>query len=155
MLPPFLNGCAVFATKHALALAHASGGGKCKRRVPYPKCNGGRRRRSAQAQRGRLGCLLSRARGRASQQVRFPCLARSARRCFCFRGRTRREGEETATEFLRRVGRPEEAAEAAVWLCGDAVSYVTGQSMVVDGGLTVGRDESFVLPVFENAYSRQ
>src|SRR3984885_13865334 len=53
-----LNGCAVFATKHALALAHASGGGKCKRRVPYPECNGGRRRRSAQAQRGRLGCLL-------------------------------------------------------------------------------------------------
>jgi hypothetical protein len=45
----------VFAYKHALALAHASGGGKCKRRVPYPECNGGRRRRSAQAQRGRLG----------------------------------------------------------------------------------------------------
>jgi hypothetical protein len=38
MLPPFLNGRAVFATKHALALAHASGGGKCKRRVPYPEC---------------------------------------------------------------------------------------------------------------------
>jgi hypothetical protein len=38
MLPPFLNGCAVFATKHALALAHASGGGKRKRRVPYPEC---------------------------------------------------------------------------------------------------------------------
>jgi hypothetical protein len=33
MLSPFLNGCAVFAAKHALALAHASGGGKCKRRV--------------------------------------------------------------------------------------------------------------------------
>jgi hypothetical protein len=27
--PPFLNGCAVFAHKHALALAHASEGGKC------------------------------------------------------------------------------------------------------------------------------
>src|ERR1700733_9439442 len=53
-----LNGCAVFANKHALALAHASGGGKCKRRVPYPECKGGRRRRSAQAQCGRLGCLL-------------------------------------------------------------------------------------------------
>ncbi len=32
-----LNGPAVFAYKHALALAHASGGGKCKRRVPYPE----------------------------------------------------------------------------------------------------------------------
>jgi len=35
-----------------------------------------------------------------------------------------------------RVGRPEEAAEAAVWLCSEAASYVTGQSMIVDGGLT-------------------
>jgi hypothetical protein len=27
----------VFVSKHALALAHANGGGKCKRRVPYPE----------------------------------------------------------------------------------------------------------------------
>jgi NAD(P)-dependent dehydrogenase (short-subunit alcohol dehydrogenase family) len=39
---------------------------------------------------------------------------------------------------LGRVGRPEEAAEAAVWLCSDAASYVTGHSMIVDGGLTAG-----------------
>jgi NAD(P)-dependent dehydrogenase (short-subunit alcohol dehydrogenase family) len=31
---------------------------------------------------------------------------------------------------------PEEAAEAAVWLCSDAASYVMGHSMIVDGGLT-------------------
>jgi NAD(P)-dependent dehydrogenase (short-subunit alcohol dehydrogenase family) len=37
---------------------------------------------------------------------------------------------------LQRIGRPEEAAEAAVWLCSDAASYVTGHSMIVDGGLT-------------------
>ena len=35
-----------------------------------------------------------------------------------------------------RIGRPEEAAEAAVWLCSDAASYVTGHSMIVDGGMT-------------------
>jgi NAD(P)-dependent dehydrogenase (short-subunit alcohol dehydrogenase family) len=35
-----------------------------------------------------------------------------------------------------RVGRPEEAAPAALWLCSDAASYITGQSMIVDGGLT-------------------
>lgn len=28
----------------------------------------------------------------------------------------------------------EEVAEAAVWLCSEAASYVTGHSMVVDGG---------------------
>src|SRR6266852_3902904 len=37
---------------------------------------------------------------------------------------------------LGRIGRPEEAAEVAVWLCSDAASYVTGHSMIADGGLT-------------------
>lgn len=37
---------------------------------------------------------------------------------------------------LRRIGRPEEAAEAAAWLCCDASTYVTGHSMIVDGGWT-------------------
>lgn len=33
-----------------------------------------------------------------------------------------------------RLGLPEEIAEAAVWLCSDRASFVTGDSMVVDGG---------------------
>jgi NAD(P)-dependent dehydrogenase (short-subunit alcohol dehydrogenase family) len=37
---------------------------------------------------------------------------------------------------LGRIGRPEEAAEAAVWLCSDASSYVTGNALIVDGGMT-------------------
>jgi len=37
---------------------------------------------------------------------------------------------------LQRIGNPEEAAEAALWLCSDAASYVTGHSMIVDGGAT-------------------
>lgn len=32
-----------------------------------------------------------------------------------------------------RMGRPEEMAEAAVWLCSDAASFVSGESMLVDG----------------------
>ena len=35
-----------------------------------------------------------------------------------------------------RIGRPDEAAQAALWLCSDAASYVTGLSMIVDGGVT-------------------
>jgi len=35
---------------------------------------------------------------------------------------------------LKRRGTPEEIAEAAVWLCSDAASYVTGHSLIVDGG---------------------
>jgi len=46
------------------------------------------------------------------------------------------EGQITQLIPLGRVGHPEEAAEAVVWLCSDAASYVTGHSMIVDGGLT-------------------
>ena len=35
---------------------------------------------------------------------------------------------------LKRRGTPEEIAEAAVWLCSDAASYITGHAMVIDGG---------------------
>ena len=35
---------------------------------------------------------------------------------------------------MERVGRPEEIANAVLWLCSDAASYVTGQSVSVDGG---------------------
>ena len=35
-----------------------------------------------------------------------------------------------------RIGRPEEAAEAIVWLCSEASSYITGHSLIADGGMT-------------------
>lgn len=37
-------------------------------------------------------------------------------------------------EPLGRMGNPEEVAEAVVWLCSDAASFVTGISLPVDGG---------------------
>lgn len=46
------------------------------------------------------------------------------------------EAQYTGLIPMRRIGRPEEAAEAAVWLCSDSASYVTGHSMIVDGGMT-------------------
>jgi len=39
---------------------------------------------------------------------------------------------------VKRGGKPSEIAEAAVWLCSDASSYVYGQMVVVDGGMTIG-----------------
>ncbi len=36
---------------------------------------------------------------------------------------------------MKRLGMPDELAEAVVWLCSDRSSYVTGQSLNVDGGM--------------------
>lgn len=38
--------------------------------------------------------------------------------------------------LIGRIGQPEEAAEAVLWLCSEAASYLTGHSMIVDGGVT-------------------
>jgi NAD(P)-dependent dehydrogenase (short-subunit alcohol dehydrogenase family) len=38
---------------------------------------------------------------------------------------------------LNRIGRPEEAAEVILWLASDAAGYVTGHTMIADGGITV------------------
>ncbi|MFY9265899.1 MAG: SDR family oxidoreductase [Solirubrobacterales bacterium] len=40
----------------------------------------------------------------------------------------------TAGEPVGRIGRPEEVAEAVVWLCSGKSTFVTGHPLVVDGG---------------------
>jgi len=37
---------------------------------------------------------------------------------------------------IGRSGRPEEIAHAVVWLCSDRASFITGQSLALDGGFT-------------------
>ena len=39
-------------------------------------------------------------------------------------------------EPMGRLGNPEEVAEAVIWLCSDQASFITGHSMMVDGGWT-------------------
>jgi NAD(P)-dependent dehydrogenase (short-subunit alcohol dehydrogenase family) len=41
-------------------------------------------------------------------------------------------------EPVRRVGTPREIADAVVWLCSDRASFVTGHTLVVDGGQLAG-----------------
>jgi len=46
--------------------------------------------------------------------------------------------EELAKIPLRRLGRPEDIAEARVFLASDSSSYVTGDSIRVMGGRVIG-----------------
>lgn len=44
----------------------------------------------------------------------------------------------SARSPLGRLAEPEEVAEAAVWLCSPRASYVTGHTLVADGGAVLG-----------------
>ena len=52
--------------------------------------------------------------------------------CACFTGDTMAAlAEETP---LGRIGRPEEVAEAVLFLCSERAAFITGQTLSVDGG---------------------
>ena len=44
------------------------------------------------------------------------------------------EGDLTRGEPIGRMGKPEEIGEGVIWLLSDAASFVTGHSLVIDGG---------------------
>lgn len=51
---------------------------------------------------------------------------------------TDREMKNTVTALhpIGRLGKPEEVADTIVWLCSDEASFITGHSLLVDGGYT-------------------
>lgn len=99
----------------------------------------------AAAKAGVLALTKSAAQEYAAEGIRVNALVAGAFRTPMLEGVFERlsPGEPSAAEAgyarmvpLGRVGRPEEAADAVLWLCSDAASYVTGHSMIVDGGIT-------------------
>jgi 3-oxoacyl-[acyl-carrier protein] reductase len=53
------------------------------------------------------------------------------------------QNERVAPEYLKsiplgRFASPADIAAAAVFLCSDDAAYVTGQTLVIDGGQTLG-----------------
>lgn len=45
-----------------------------------------------------------------------------------------RDAEIAASLPIGRLGQPEDVAEAMLWLCSDAAGFITGHTLVVDGG---------------------
>ena len=100
----------------------------------------------AAAKAGILGLTKSAAAEYAHQGIRVNALVAGAFRTPMLEGVFARvsPADPAAVEAmysqmvpLRRIGRPEEAAEAVLWLCSEAASYATGLSLILDGGLTL------------------
>ena len=53
-----------------------------------------------------------------------------------------REAFATRTPLRGRIGEAEDIAHAALWLASDDAGFVSGQTLVVDGGLTTGSREN-------------
>jgi NAD(P)-dependent dehydrogenase (short-subunit alcohol dehydrogenase family) len=47
--------------------------------------------------------------------------------------------EMAATQALKRMGKPEEVAAAALYLASDESSFVTGSALILDGGWSAGK----------------
>jgi NAD(P)-dependent dehydrogenase (short-subunit alcohol dehydrogenase family) len=45
------------------------------------------------------------------------------------------EARVVAMHPLGRIGRPEEVAQAVIWLCSPAASFTTGHTLPIDGGM--------------------
>ncbi len=79
------------------------------------------------------------------QKIRVNCICPGDTDTAMLRSEARQLGEaedrflcDSANRPLGRVGKPEEIAQAALYLASDAASFVTGTALVVDGGGLAG-----------------
>lgn len=86
---------------------------------------------------GVIGLTKTAARDYAKDDIRVNVICPSLTRTPMVLNRDERTDltEQWVAELpLGRIGEPEEVAEAVVWLCSDAASFITGATLPIDGG---------------------
>jgi NAD(P)-dependent dehydrogenase (short-subunit alcohol dehydrogenase family) len=75
----------------------------------------------------------------ADANIRVNCVCPAATRTYMIeRLPPERQAELVAPQAVKRIGEPDEVAEAVVWLCSDRASLVTGTAFSIDLGSTAG-----------------
>jgi NAD(P)-dependent dehydrogenase (short-subunit alcohol dehydrogenase family) len=137
-------------SKYAIPQMESAGGGSIINMASGWGLAGGARAAVYCASKGAV-VLLTKAMAidHGEQNIRVNCLCPGDTDTKMLRNEAQQLGQpadrflaESARRPLKRVGRPEEIAQAALYLASDASSFVTGTALVVDGGGLAGSSGS-------------
>ncbi|MBC8448922.1 MAG: SDR family oxidoreductase [Chloroflexi bacterium] len=133
-------------SKYAIPIMAQAGGGAIINTASGWGLVGGRKAAAYCASKGAV-VLLTKALAldHGEQNIRVNCICPGDTDTPMLRHEARQLGEsderflaEAAERPLQRIGRPEDIAQAALYLASDASSFVTGTALVVDGGGLAG-----------------
>ena len=133
-------------SKYAVPVMAQAGGGVIINTASGWGLVGGRRAAAYCASKGAV-VLLTKAMAldHGDRNIRVNCLCPGDTDTPMLRHEARQLGEsderflaEAAERPLQRIGKPEDIAQAALYLASDASSFVTGTTLVVDGGGLAG-----------------
>jgi len=133
-------------SKYVIPVMEEAGGGVIINMASGWGLVGGPRAAAYCASKGAVVLLTkSMALDHGEQNIRVNCICPGDTDTPMLRDEARQLGEpedrflaEAAQRPLRRIGRPEDIAQAALYLASDASSFVTGTALVVDGGGLAG-----------------
>jgi NAD(P)-dependent dehydrogenase (short-subunit alcohol dehydrogenase family) len=133
-------------SKYAIPVMVKAGGGVIINTASGWGLIGGRKAAAYCASKGAV-VLLTKAMAldHGAQNIRVNCICPGDTDTPMLREEARQLGKpealflsESAQRPLQRIGKPEDIAQAALYLASDASSYVTGTTLVVDGGGLAG-----------------